>query len=92
MIVKDFIEETSLEGLGENDLRNINRIVNIDLFDTLRFACGDLINVIEDDAAFNDAEWNFMHYWYKEKGFTEEDWKYVEACGYEYDQFEGRED
>lgn len=87
MKVKDFTESRNLNNLCENDTENLERNVNIDLFYDLRNACSDYINIIIDDNVFSSAEWNFMHYWYSQKGFTEEDWQYVEACGYERDQF-----
>ncbi len=87
MKVIDFIETHNTWNLDEHDNKALERNVNIDLFDSLQNACRDLINIIEDDAAFCDAEWNFMHYWFDKKGFTENDYRYAEACGYERDQF-----
>lgn len=89
MKVIDFAEHK----INKNDLTCVQLLileheVNIDLYSELRFACQDLINIIDDDQIFSEVEWNFMQYWYKERGFTENDWYYVEACGYEREQFE----
>ena len=89
MKVIDFAEQkVNKDELDAIQITILENRVNIDLYPNLRTACQDLINVITDDQIFSEVEWNFMHYWYKEKGFTEDDWTYVEACGYEPDQFE----
>lgn len=62
--------------------------VDINLYDSLRTCAGDTVNTIEDDAKFCEAEFDLFREWYREKGFTDDDWDYVLACGYDTDQFE----
>lgn len=96
MKVKEFAEipEWKLNKLylEDHDLELIEKEVDIDSYDSLQSACKELVYAIEDDELFCGIEWNFMQNWLKEKGFTEDDWSYVEACGYEYDQFERKEE
>ena len=61
--------------------------INIDLYNSLRDCAADTVNRIEDDAEFCEAEFDLFREWYSEKGFTKEDESYVEACGYDLDQF-----
>lgn len=61
--------------------------INIDLYNSLRDCAVDTVNRIEDDAEFCEAEFDLFREWYSEKGFTKEDEGYVEACGYDLDQF-----
>lgn len=63
--------------------------MNINIYDyiNLRLCAGDTVNTIEDDEEFCEAEFDLFRDWYREKGFTEEDEQYVEACGYDLDQF-----
>lgn len=62
--------------------------VDINLYDSLRTCAGDTVNTIEDDAKFCETEFDLFREWYREKGFTDDDWDYVLACGYDTDQFE----
>jgi len=89
MVVADLVESHRLPGQYEkHDEWLLNRKVNLDLYCDLKQACQDLINVIADDTIFCDAEWNLMHLWYKQHGFSEDDWEYIEACGYCEEQFD----
>ena len=64
-------------------------LLNIDmyLYDSLYDCANDTVNNIEDDADFCEAEYDLFWDWYDEKGFSEEDRKYVASCGYDVDQF-----
>ena len=93
MIIGDFAEkDIERYRLNGYDTKHLKRIVNIDLYADLKQACSDLVNEIIDDELFTDVEWNFMHYWYDERGFTEDEWRYVRACGYEPYQFKREDD
>lgn len=88
MKVLDFLEHNpTVYNLSQSDITKILKEVNLEEYCLLSTACSCWINPIEDDRAFCDAEWNFMQYWFHNKGFTENDYRYVEACGYERDQF-----
>lgn len=65
--------------------------INIDLYSTLQNCARDTVNLIDDDEEFCEAEYELFKEWYEEKGYTDDDWLYVEACGYERDQFEKSE-
>lgn len=53
----------------------------------LSAACAEWINPINDDKIFCDVEWNFIQFWFQERGFTENDYRFIETLGYERDQF-----
>lgn len=86
MIIGDYIVGNKTVE-SEHDELCLSRIVNLDLYETLQQANEDLAMPIEDDDLFCDVEWNLFHQYRDEKGFTDKDWKYVLACGYEYEQF-----
>ena len=87
----DYVEEVHTRHLEDYDKKLLKKTVNFDLYDSLQDMARDNCNLIEDDAAFCDAEWNLFKAWYNEKGFTDDDWSYVLTAGYEEDQF-GSED
>lgn len=86
--LKDFAETSYLNRLSDHDVQLLEREVNFNLYHNMEQMARDQCNLLEDDQVFSECEWNLFHLWYKQYGFTEDDWKYVEACGYEYDQFE----
>lgn len=89
MKVKDFLEKKINEyRLSDDDLISIDKKIDMGKHWLLSAACAEWINVISDDQAFCDAEWNFMQYWRDKKGLSENDLRYIEACGYDRDQFE----
>ena len=45
------------------------------------------MNQIQDDSEFCEAEFELFREWFKVKGFSEFDARYVEACGYDLDLF-----
>lgn len=86
--VIDFTEHTvTKDDVSDADWDQLQHTVNFDYYDSLQQMAQDLVNVIEDDQVWSEVEWNIFHAWYDEKGFTDDDWDYVEACGYERDQF-----
>lgn len=86
--VIDFAEhKVTKDDVSDADWEQLQRTVNFDYYDSLQQMAQDLVNVIEDDQVWSEVEWNILHAWYDEKGFTDDDWDYVEACGYERDQF-----
>lgn len=87
--VIDFAEHrVTKNDVSDADWEQLQHTVNFDYYDSLQQMAQDLVNVIEDDTIWSEIEWNIFHAWYDEKGFTEDDWDYVEACGYERDQFD----
>ena len=87
----DYIEPVHLYNFACHAMSELNKTIDFDLYDSLQDMARDTCNLIEDDAMFCDAEWNLFQEWYDEKGFTDEDWKYVDACGYCEDQFGGED-
>ena len=86
--VIDFVEGKVTENdVSENDWWALNQKVDVYLYDDLQNCCRDLVNIIDDDGIFCDVEWNLMHEYFGVKGFTKDDWEYVESCGYAMDQF-----
>ena len=61
--------------------------INIELYNDLRSCAGDTVNQIRDDSEFCEAEFELFREWFKAKGFSEFDARYVEACGYDLDLF-----
>lgn len=73
--------------INMNDMIFLLKEVDLDKYTLLSTACAEWISPLENDHIFCDVEWNFMQYWFHKKGFTENDFKYIESCGYERDQF-----
>ena len=87
MTAYEFIEAYHTD-LDDSPL--LEREFNPDDYDSLQSCAEENIGCIPNDQQFCDAEWNFFHWWRDNKGFTTEDWEYIEACGYEDEQFGGR--
>jgi len=86
--VIDFAEhKVTKDDVSDADWDQLQHTVNFDYYDSLQQMAQDLVNVIEDDQVWSEVEWNIFHAWYDEKGFTDDDWDYVESCGYDRDQF-----
>lgn len=87
--LKDFtFAETSIfHRLEDHDKRLLEREVNFNCYHDLQQMARDQCNLLVDDEIFSECEWNLFHAWYEQYGFTEDDWEYVKACGYEEDQF-----
>ena len=86
--VIDFAEHrVAKDDVSDADWEQLQHTVNFDYYDSLQQMAQDLVNVIEDDQVWSEVEWNIFHAWYDVKGFTDDDWDYVEDCGYERDQF-----
>ena len=68
--------------------KHITSISELYLYDALEDCARDTVRTIEDDEEFCIAEWDLFRDWYDERGFTEDDWEYVEACGYNRYYFE----
>lgn len=88
MKLKDYAERRWFDDLNDHYRWLLKREINIDLYPDLQTMARDTCNLIADDQLFCECEWNLFKEWYRIKGFTEDDWLYVEACGYERDQFE----
>lgn len=69
-----------------NDLgEKTKRTINLDSWDTLIKCARETVELIPDDSEFCAAEYELFNAWYREKGFTNTEKKYVEACGYDWD-------
>ena len=61
----------------------ITNIKELYLYNSLEDCARNTVNTIEDDEEFCIEEWDLFRDWYDERGFTEDDWSYVESCGYD---------
>ena len=84
MRIIDYVETQHQD---RDDSPILEEEIDFDKYQDLRSCAEATIGRIHDDQQFCDAEWNMFHHWRDEKGFTEDDWKYIEACGYEKNQF-----
>ena len=73
--------------ISEEDMICLLKDVKLNKYNLLSTACSEWVKPIQNDEVFCEVEWNFMQYWFHNKGFTENDYRYIEACGYERDQF-----
>ena len=88
MKVIEFLEHDKTHYyISENDMARLLKDIVLDKHWLLSAACAEWVNPIENDQIFCDVEWNFCQYWFDKKGFTENDYRYIESCGYERDQF-----
>ncbi len=78
--VKDLLERTTVSTYKSNEL---DMEINLDAYSSLRECCKDIINKLSEDTVFAEAEYNLMGIWKSYKNFTEDDYKYAAACGYE---------
>lgn len=92
MKLGDYAETKWFDDLCDNDRELLAKEINLDLYFDLQNMARDTCNLLVDDQIFCKVEWNLFKKWYTDKGFTEDDWQYVEACGYERDQFENEEE
>ena len=90
--LKDYAEGKWFDNLSEHDQKLLEMNIDFDCYNGLRQMAGESCNRLEDDRTFCDCEWNLFKQWYMERGFTEDEWQYVEACGYERGQFGNEED
>ena len=85
--LKDFAETKNFSRLSDHDRWLLEREVNFNLYHNMEQMARDQCNLLEDDQVFCECEWNLFHLWYGQYGFTEDDWEYVKACGYDECQF-----
>ena len=72
MKVISFLENNNYS-ISEEDMILLLKEINLDKYVFLTTACNEWVNPIHDDRIFCDVEWNFMQYWFHNKGFTEND-------------------
>lgn len=86
MKVISFLEHNNYT-ISEEDMICLLKEIDLNKYTLLSTACCEWVKPIHDDQIFCDVEWNFCQYWFSHKGFTENDYRYIEAIGYERDQF-----
>ncbi len=89
MKVSELLEQSiSHYRLSDSDKALLAKEIDMNKHWLMSAACSEWIRPIQNDKAFAEIEWNFIQYWQQNKGFSENDLRYLKACGYNEEQFQ----